>query len=447
MRHSVIGVAAVLGVACVSGSRGTEDSRSIDAGQPVQAPCEMLGDAATLKLGEGGRLILKVAPSEAVINWQISDAGPFTVAKVDHTHLQLKAPYGQMGEHGVLATLDCGERGATHEWKVAVHALAWTQMPSWTSSVDGPPSREYGSFWVDSENPDRALLYGGFLYKPRQFTPGYDLWELNLSNGKWKALTQANEPPRMTGGRMALAPEGGQALYLGGFSAQMDTPYQLSRFSYSVDQLRWAEEPIASGTRQGDYQPGFFYDAKRERFISFCGANNTIGWHCNVRSYTPGQGGGRWEDIAVEGKAPAGRNGHFYAYDAETDRLVLFGGDSNGSTFGDTWALELGEIPPRWVPLGSDSSMRRRNGAFVLDAANHRFIMMGGTSNGSMVQPDVWFLDLDRGKEQWVRVTVPNGPQDRASGTAIYDGKRNRVLMGLGNSTQGIYTDMWSLQL
>lgn len=420
-----------------------------DAG-PTLPACEVALSPQALEVSEGGRLQVELAPSAAVVDWKVVQADPFTALKIDGTHLQLKAPYGIRGNFSVSAQLDCGEEQKTQQWLVTVRALAWSRATTWTEGVDGPLDREYASMWVDDANPDRVLLFGGYVYKPQQFTPAHDLWELNLSDGKWKLLTPANEPPHSTGGRMALSPQSGQALYLGGIDEAQETPYQLSRFFYTADELRWESEPLASGSAgQGEYQPGFFYDAKRSRFVSVCGANNEVGRHCDVRAYTSGSGGGRWEAVPLApGPVPPGRNGHFYAYDAETDRVIIFGGDAPGTTLGDTWALELAENPARWVQLANnDSSMRRRNGAFVLDAPNHRFIIMGGTATGAKSWTDMWVLDLDRGKEQWVRVEVPGKPPGRTSGTALYDAKRRRVLMGFGNSEIAEYPDLWALQL
>lgn len=420
-----------------------------DAGS-VLPVCEVLPTSDALAISEGGRLLLELVPSAAVTGWSLTDAGPFKAEKVDATHLQLKAPYGRMGPFTLSAAVDCGEEQKTQAFTVTVRALSWSRVSTWTEGVDGPLNREYGAMWVDDTNPDRMLLFAGYVYKPKQFTPATDLWELNLADGKWRQLTPANEPPHFVGGRMAISPQAGQSLYLGGIDETQKTPYQLSRLFYSSDPPRWESEPLApNGGGAGEYQPGFFYDSKRGRYLSLCGGNDDMGRHCLVRAYAPAPTGGRWETLTLApGAVPPGRTGLFYAYDAETDRVILFGGDGDTSTLGDTWTLELSETPARWVKIASQPSpMKRRNGAYVLDPVNHRFIIFGGTATGATSSPEMWALDLDRGKEEWVRVLVPDRPPDRTSGVAVYDAKRQRIVMGFGNSEVADYPDLWALQL
>ncbi|MBX7114229.1 MAG: hypothetical protein K1X64_07820 [Myxococcaceae bacterium] len=435
---------ASLGVACLA----CQPPVRVDDAGVTPEKCEVtLRDGAPVSVSEGGRVTVTLVPSVPSLRFGVADASVFTVSGVGDTQLTLKAPYGQVGEHPLRLSLTCPEQTATQTLPVTVRALSWSRATEWTEGVDGPPGREYGSMWVDDTAPDTLWVYGGFHYQPQQFTPGKDLWALNLLDGKWQQLMPSGPAPELTGGRLVPVPGTGDALYLGGVNTSFKSPYALKRLHFSFDSPSWADEPLAFGAGKGDYQPGFFYDSRRGRFVSVCGANTTIGYHCSVRAYTPGTAGGKWEDVAVAGTAPQGRNGHFFAYDAETDRLMMFGGDNNGSTLGDTWALELGETPPRWVALGDDPSMKRRNGAFVLDAENHRFFMWGGTGDGATARPDLWALDLERGKEQWVRVQITGKPPDRASGMAVFDAKRKRFLMGFGNSDQGVFVDLWALQL
>jgi hypothetical protein len=406
--------------------------------------CELEALGGTLEVSEGGRVSLALSPSAAVTDWSITQADPFVATKVDATHLLLKAPYGHSGPFAIGAAVVCGAVPATATWSVVVRPLAFSPAAVWTETIDGPLNREYGSMWIDDGNPDRLLVFGGFQYVPAQFTTSWDLWELDLAAGTWTELTPT-DPPHLAGGRLATAPGTRTALYLGGLADDHSIPPQLSRFSYAPDQLSWADELVAVGTVKPDYQPGLVYDSQRQRFLSVCGVNNG-GYHCAVRAYTPGSAGGTWEDLDVAA-GPPGRNGHFFAYDEATDRVILFGGDRRSGTLGDTWALELGETPARWVSLGDDPAMQRRNGAFALDPEGHRFFIWGGTPDGAIASPDVWALDLDRGSEQWVQVIIPDRPPDRASGMAVYDAKRQRLVMGFGNSMTGRFADLWALQL
>lgn len=403
------------------------------------APCEAALEGP-VELSEGGRRTVALRLSEAVAGWSVADPGPFT-ARAEGDRLELRAPYELGGDFAVQLALQCGDRQGSLRVPARIRRLKWSRLSTWTEGVDGPLAREYGAFWVDPTGADRALLYGGFVYRPKQFTPATDAWRLELSTGAWSPEPISGTPPAATGGRVAARPGSPEVLYLGGVTSQGETPYVLAKLAPSGSALAWSDAAAAGGS--GDYQPGFFYDPRRDRYLSLCGANASVGWHCELRALEAGA----WKGVPTAGPAPQGRNGHFYVYDAEHDRAILFGGDANGSTLGDTWSLELSESPPRWVRLADDPSLRRRNGAWVLDEQNRRLVMWGGTQDGATSVKGLWMLSLERGEERWIQPAALEAPPDRASGVAIYDARRERMVAGLGNSEAGVFADLWALQL
>ncbi len=378
--------------------------------------------------------------------WTLPTEGPIIADKIDETHAQLRAPYGQVGKIPITARVTCGSTEVDSLWELDVHALAFTAAATWKEGTSGPLAREYGACWLDEQDPDTFYIFGGFHYEPQQFTASNDIWSLNLVSGVWTEHTFDVAPPLLGGGRLVTIPGTRDGLFLGGMQQDRSIPPVFARVTYGAQQVKWADEKVAQGTVQPDYQPGLVYDSRRKRYLSLCGLNKDMGSHCDVRSYTPGTAGGTWEALAI-GDGPRGRNGHYFAYDEETDRVILFGGDDRGLTLGDTWALELGETPVRWVKLGEDPAMDRRNGAFTLDPLHHRFLLWGGTPDGAKAAPDVWFLNLDRGHEAWTQVTIAGKPPDRASGIAVYEPTRRSILMGFGNSLKGNFADLWRLSL
>ena len=99
----------------------------------------------------------------------------------------------------------------------------------------------------------------------------------------------------------------------------------------------------------------------------------------------------------------------------------------------------------RWVKLLDDEpSFMRRNSAFTLDEANHRLVVWGGTPDGKNSVNGLWFLDLDKGDERWERLDVPSEVPPRASGSAVYDPVKKRIIAGFGNSTKGAFPDTWA---
>ncbi len=366
---------------------------------------------------------------------------------VEGESLRLTVPYGTTLGTVVLEST-CDGKTTQHDVNLTVQPLRWTRAAEWTGA-GGPSGREYFATWLDAEH-DRVLLYGGFVYQPQQFTPNHELWAYSLSDARWSQLPLSGDAPASAAGRVVPQPGGG-ALYFGGLDDALSaTPYVLKQLTVDEASARWsADFPAATG--RGEYQPSFFYDARRDRYLSVCGGSDGVDgmYHCEVRELRLTGGVATWAPVAVEGLAPGGRNGHAWAYDEATDRLVLFGGDRGGSTLGDTWVLDLSSAVPKWTCLfeRSEAAQRRRNMGYVLDTRAHRLLVWGGTPDGATAVEGVQALDLTPGAEQWYQVDAENAPPARTSAGGVYDAERNRALLGFGNSALGIYVDWWALEL
>jgi hypothetical protein len=418
-----------------------------------------LGAEAELpvELSEGGRFATPILAGANVVDLHVASAGPGVErATLEGGELVVRASYGSgAGSAVVLLEGTCGEASTTLDIEVPLRALAWEALPSWTAGTDGPLEREYGSMWIDPASPDTLYVFGGYHYEPEQFTPANDLWSYDLVAQVW-TLIDAPEAPFLPGGGLAPTADPGVFLHYGGVSAGSGTeapttPLALWRIDVGGATASFTEIQGQMGIPLGDYQPSFVYDAPRERFVTACGANTAWGLHCRIRSFDPEAVS--WTELKPAlTEVPAGRNGHFFVHDVETERLILFGGDKGGTAgcdcTDDTWALELSEDPPRWVELATEAPpLGRRNGAYVLDPVDHRMFMWGGTPDGATTAPGLWALDLDRGHESWKLVPLEGGPPERSSGRAVYDAPRRRALMGFGNGDQGIHADLWALNL
>lgn len=419
--------------------------------KPVEVPQPEVPDCALTTpqaLGgrQGTRQKVALTPGADVKNVRVEQLASISDV-VEDGALRVTLPYGATSARVVLA-YDCAGATKLADVDFTVSPLQWSRAAEWTGH-EGPSAREYFSMWLDGE---RLRVHGGFVYVPRQFTPDSALWELDVAAKTWREAPQSGAVPSVAGGRLVPSPDGRSALYFGGVDVvAMETPYQLKRLDLATG--AWTDAPAASGGR-GEYQPSFFFDAKRGRYLSVCGVNDGVGYHCDVRELALTETGGAWRTLVTEGTVPGARNGHAWAYDEIDDRLILFGGDRQGSTLGDTWALELSGATPTWRLLveASPAAAPRRNMAWALDAANHRLLIWGGTGDGATAVPGVQALDLTAGLEQWFEVDAVGAdpavvPRPRASGAAVYDASKQRLLMGFGNSLEGQYADLWELAL
>jgi hypothetical protein len=417
---------------------------------PTAACGVTLADGAADSVASGGRVLLELSIGADVL--ELSAIASQGEAVLDGASLVVKAPYGSGGT-SVSVTLphQCDGEPVETVLELPVRTPTWSAMPSWTEGVDGPTNREYGNLWIDRDNPDRVLAFGGFHYKPQQFTAANELWAYDLVGGAWTQLSPI-DAPLLPGGGMALVGDT-EAYLFGGLVDGNTTPYALTHLDYAASPPVFTDITSSAGGEgnvAGDYQPSLLWDVPRNRLVAVCGVNTSWGPHCEVRIIDPTTGSAVLAETTGEG--PVGRNGHFWVHDAETERLILFSGDRGApdcDCHPDTWALELAEAPMRWVQLDAPGApVGRRNGAYTLDPDGHRMFVWGGTPDGATSAPGLWALDLDRGQEAWYEV-LPAGelPPERASGAMVYDQTRSRLVMGFGNSSAGLFADLWALSL
>ncbi len=428
-------------VTACSGAPAAEDA--------TPTACDFSSLPSTIEIGEGTSAELALDPATESLD--VLEGG-IEIERPDPGRARVRAPYGAKGA-SQLARLQarCGQ--ASRDVDVRVRPLRWTRVVE-RSGADGPPEREYGAMWIDAEAPDRLFVFGGFHYRPRQFTPAQDLWSLDLRTANWTKHDQRGAIPLAPGGRVAHVPGERALLFFGGSTsetagAELRTTPVLRRLDYG-GAAAWSAAP-SEADAPGSYTGAFVHDAKRGRYLSICGLDVTggAGLNCNVDAYDPSAGWSRVEVAA--GPKPRGRYGFAYALDEASDRFVLFGGQvgpANGAIAGDTWTLELSEAPPRWVQLSAENPVaaKRRNAAWAFDAEGRRLFVFGGTSDGRTAVPGLQVLSLERGREAWTSLETPPEAPKRGSGMGVWSSSERCVYFGFGNE-RALFSDVLRLSL
>ena len=126
------------------------------------------------------------------------------------------------------------------------------------------------------------------------------------------------------------------------------------------------------------------------------------------------------------------------AYDANRDRVVLFGGAVGGSRLQDTWEWDGAawtQLTPAIPPPA------RSEHALAFDAGRGRVVMFGGDGPSNALE-DTWEWD----GTTWTQATPATSPPARLGHTLAYDPIRDRVvLFGGAGTTSGAPTfgDTW----
>ena len=140
------------------------------------------------------------------------------------------------------------------------------------------------------------------------------------------------------------------------------------------------------------------YDSANQRMIIFGGRYiddlyNDV-WALSLGT-TPA-----WTQLAP-GSGPSVRWGHSLLYDAADGRMIVFGGStehwSSAFSLDEVWTLSLAD-PPAWAQLPHESTWpsARMGHSAIYDADQQRMVVFGGAYAGESFRNDVWALGLAR---------------------------------------------------
>jgi N-acetylneuraminic acid mutarotase len=149
--------------------------------------------------------------------------------------------------------------------------------------------------------------------------------------------------------------------------------------------------------------------------------------------------GNAWQTIGRHPEMAVAEPG--FVYDSRRDRFVTFGGSAGpGQLLGTTWEYD----GATWTKVSVPSPPARMAHAMVFDERRGRTVVFGGMGVGAPGQPppslgDTWEFD----GQTWTRLEVA-GPSPRSGAGAAYDHRRALVLLFGGVTADGFQGDTWS---
>ncbi|HYM79978.1 MAG TPA: kelch repeat-containing protein [Candidatus Limnocylindria bacterium] len=326
-------------------------------------------------------------------------------------------------------------------------ALSLAGAPAWqpilTSGL-APPARGGHQAIYDSSSHEMVIFGGGAP------NPSNDVWSLSLgTTPTWRSWSPQDQSPEERQAHTVIYdPLGPRLVTYGGFGASymINETWELSLGSAPA----WGRFRVEGERPAGRESFTAAYDPARRRMVVFGGQNtNQVYGDLHALSLDDSP---RWAPIATGGTSPAPRHSHTAVYDLNSDRLVIFGGDSEGSRNNDVWTLEPG-TPPTWSQLspGGVAPTPRRGYSAIYDELRDRMIVFGGDLSGGL--SEIWELSLGP-MPIWTQLLPQNsGPSGRFEHTAVYDGAGDRMIVFGGkffvpatdNTT--LLSDSWSLDL
>jgi len=230
-------------------------------------------------------------------------------------------------------------------WAYDFNANNWTNM----DPPAKPRSRYDSTMAYDSES-DRAILFGGRDTPSSAFLN--DTWGYDFNSNSWTYLD--TKPPSRSYFAMAYDSESARSVLFGGVSGGGLTLNDT-----------WAYDSAANGwTYMGAKPPArsYFamaYDSESDRVILFGGLGASSGYFNDTWAYDFNTN--TWTKMDPVAEPPA-RGSHAMTYETRSDRVILFGGNSNAGLLNDTWATTSTRIVGRTEPRAWDRQHRTRSG-------------------------------------------------------------------------------------
>ena len=180
------------------------------------------------------------------------------------------------------------------------------------------------------------------------------------------------------------------------------------------------------------------YDAESDRIVLFGGypeaGRNDETWAYDLNMNT-------WTNMDSP-SGPSARLLHAMSYDAESDRVLLFGGITEAGRFSvtysdETWAYDFNTNT--WKNMAPATGPSGRSGhVMVYDAESDRVILFGD----SLGSDDTWAYDLNT--NTWTNMNPPSDPSARADHAMTYDAESDRVILFGGRTVTGLDDEPWA---
>lgn len=298
---------------------------------------------------------------------------------------------------------------------------AWLAGALVLAGCEGSPARRIAT------NPERQV----------QTAPGASARDEGLATLEAAALMETTPSGRFDHGAVWDA-DGAQMLIFGGF----DGALRGDVWSLRDDGGSWAwgllpTSGAAPSPRRGHTA---VWDPETRQMLVFGGLDGG-GFRNDLWSLAWSGGTWTWTEVSAAGPAPSPREEHTAVWDAEGQRMLVFGGD-DGALRNDAWALSRTGATWTWAALSPEgvAPTARREHAAAWDPTHHQMLIIGG--DDGELRDEVWAMAWDGSTWTWSQpAPQSNGPSPRREHSAVWDTSRQRVIIfgGVYNSSGSEY--------
>lgn len=344
--------------------------------------------------------------------------------------------------------LSCGSIGSSTLNDIV--ALTTGDAPAWGSLAPTRFDITARSWPASGFDPVRRhfLVFGGSYALNGALQQLNDVWSYDAAgSGGWTKLAPLGTGPGLRSGSAGVYdPVRDRFLIFGGYANPNKWLNELWSIEFASGTPTWVQITPGTSLPSPRSLATAAYDSQRDRLLIFGGSSGSTVfsdvWACAL-GLPPA-----WSKIAIQGLVPVPRAAATGLYDRLRDRLIIFGGFNTSSSQSDLLALDLSVSPSPWAditPPGA-SPAARSAAAAVYDAQRDRLLVFGGVSgraSGTSFN-DTWTLPLATPGTPWSPTTAEGTvPSARYACAAAWDSTGDRLVVAGGTVLlDGTPTDM-----
>ncbi|MFH0793360.1 MAG: kelch repeat-containing protein, partial [bacterium] len=310
----------------------------------------------------------------------------------------------------------------------------WTRRETGPSAVVPQARHSFGFAWRATD----GVLFGGRLDSDLLSSETFRL----VSPSEWSVLASNPAPQAREGHVMGFDSARQQTVLFGGFDGInfLGDTWLLGSTGGWTQAVQTGPAPDVRA------YAAMAYDSLRNRLVMF-GGKNAAAILGDVWFYATD-----WQAAPPSSTVPSARHSHSMVYMPSIDRTIIFGGvDKDGQFLGDTWAYNADANSYSLVPSPVSPSPRFA-ASMTYDAQRDRIVLFGGFNSVQTPLDDTWEFD----GTEWYPVPTGGTPAARAGHRLIFDatarqvcvfgGARGFALVPGSPRTLGAYNDLLALK-
>ena len=292
-----------------------------------------------------------------------------------------------------------------------------------------PPFHVNNTLVYDNSRNESILLFSRIS--------SLEAWGWNGSS--WRNIPQPSTRPSFRNNHAAVFDSSrGRLVLFGGYEFDVEDREDISVFdTWEWDGSSWTNvTPALPLPSPGIVYPSMSYDSHRQRVV-------LVGWKelSADQMETWEWDGSTWTDVTPEQSPPWRIDGKI-AYDARSQKTVLFGGYRSRFNAEDTYLLDTWTWDgTSWVDdtPSTGSPGPRRHHAMAYDSSREVIILFGGRDDNDTSLNDTWLWD----GVQWQELnpnTPPDFPASISGHGMAFDVARNRMVIFVASTWELEYT-------